>query len=112
MASDQTIANEAIAKTVAKTTRAAIQTIAAAMAEMPQSIAGPKLGGCAMKQPGFNWEADNKYSELKPFRLEVKNIQTTYNTLHAEQLEMVKTWFGRKGLQFIESLTQAEKDRL
>ena len=64
-----------------------------------------------MKQPCFNWEADDKYSELKTFRLEVNNILTTYNTTQTEQLIMVKNWLVRKGLQLIESLTEAEKDR-
>ena len=109
MASDQVIANEAISKAVAKATRAAIQVMAPAVAERPPSIAGPKLGRPAMKQP--SWEADNKYSELKTFRLEVNNLLTIYNTPKAEQLAMVKNWLGRKGLQFIESLTEVEKDR-
>ena len=65
--------------------------MAAAMVERPQSVAGPKLGGPTMKQPTFNWEADDKYSELKTFRLEVSNILTTYNTPQAEQLTVVKT---------------------
>ena len=33
-----------------------------------------------------------------------------YNTLQTEQLAIVKSWLGRTGLQFIESLTHAEKD--
>ena len=56
MASEQVIANEAIAKTVAEATRAAIQTMAAAAEERPQSAAGPKIGGPVMKQPSFNWD--------------------------------------------------------
>ena len=55
MASDQVIANEAVAKTVAEAIRSAIQAMAAAMAERPQSVAGPKISGPAMKQPSFNW---------------------------------------------------------
>ena len=94
MASKQVIANVAIAKAVAEATRA----MPAAMAERPQSIAGPKLGRPVMKQPSFNGEADNKYSELKTFRLEINNILTTYNTPQADQLRMVKNWLGRKGL--------------
>ena len=109
MASEQVIANEAIAKAGTEATKAAIQAMAAAVAERPQSVAGPKLGGSAMKQPSFNWEADDKYDELKTFRLEVNNILTTYNTPQTEQLVMVKNWLCRKGLQFIESLTEAEK---
>ena len=33
-----------------------------------------------------------------------------YNTPQTGQLAVVKNWLGRKGLQFIESLTHAEKD--
>ena len=44
MASEQVIANEAIAKAVAEATTAAIQAMVAAAAERPQSVAGPKLG--------------------------------------------------------------------
>ena len=65
---------------MAEVTRVAIQAMAAATAEGPQSTAGPKLCGPAMKQPTFNWEAEDKYSELKTFRLEANNILTTYNT--------------------------------
>ena len=32
------------------------------------------------KQSNFNWEAEDKYSELKNFRSEVNNIISTYNT--------------------------------
>ena len=47
--------------------------MAVAMVEWPQSMAGPKLGSSAMKQPTCNWESDDKYNELKTFTLEVKN---------------------------------------
>ena len=62
-----------------------------------------------MKQPTFNWEADDKYNQLKTFRLEVNNIISMYNTPKTEQLAIVKNWLGRKGLQFFESLTNEEK---
>ena len=54
MASEQAIANKAIAIAAAEVMKAAIQAMAAATAERPQSVAGPKIGGPAMKQPGFN----------------------------------------------------------
>ena len=108
MASEQAIANKAIAKAVTEVTKAAIQAMATA--ERPQSMMGPKIGSPAMKQPSFNCEADDKYSKLKNFRLEVNNIISTYNTPHAEELAKVKNWLGRKGLQLIELLTNAEKD--
>ena len=81
MAREQVIASEVIAKAVAEATRAAIQPMAVAVAERPQSMAGPKIGGPDMKQPTFNWEAENKYSELKTFRLEVNNILAMYSKL-------------------------------
>ena len=74
MASKQIIASEVIAKTVAEATRVPLQAMAAAVAVMPQSMAGPKIGGPAMKQPTSNWEAEDKYSKLKTFRIEVNNI--------------------------------------
>ena len=49
MASEQVIA-----KAVTEATRTAMQAIAAAVAERPPSVAGPKIGGPAMKQPSFN----------------------------------------------------------
>ena len=74
------ITNEAIAKAVAEVTKAAIQAMAAATVERQQSMTGPKIGRPAMKQPSFNWKADDKYSELKNFRLEVNNILAVYST--------------------------------
>ena len=108
MASKQ-IMNEAIAKAVGEATRVAIQALAAAAVEQPQSMAGPKLGSPAMKQSTFNWESEDKYSELKTFKLKVNNILSTYNTTQAEQLAMVRNWLGRKGLQFLEILISEEK---
>ena len=64
MASEQVMANEAIAKAVAEMTRA-IQAMAAAAAERPQSMAGPKIGGHAMKQPSFNWEQTTNTANFK-----------------------------------------------
>ena len=72
MAGEQAIANEAITKSVAKMTKATIQAMTAATAEKPQSAVGPKIGKPAMKQPSFNWEADDKYSKLKKLQVRSK----------------------------------------
>ena len=58
---DQTVMNEAIAKAVAEVTRVMIQ----AMVEShhKQEVQGPKQGSPALKQPQFNWEAADKYTE-------------------------------------------------
>ena len=71
MASEQAITNEAIAKAVVEVTKEAIQAMVVATAERPQSVMGPKIGKPAMEQSNFNWEADDKYSELK--KLQVGN---------------------------------------
>ena len=39
-----------------------------------------------MKQPTFSWEAEDKYNELKTFKLEVNNILSTYNSPQNDQL--------------------------
>ena len=54
MPSEQAIANNTIAKAVAQATRAAIQAMAAALAERPQRTAGSKIGQTAMKQLTFH----------------------------------------------------------
>ena len=46
--------------------------------------AGPRLDKPMMKQLTFNWEAEDKYNELKNFRLEVNNTFKLYSTSHAE----------------------------
>ena len=65
MKSEQVKVSKAIAKVVVEATRVAIQAIAVAATERPQSAAGPRIGGPAMKQPTFNWEADNRYNGTK-----------------------------------------------
>ena len=58
----------------------------------------------------FDWNAQDKYSELKTFRLEVTNILSTYNTPQADKLALVKNWLGRKGLQYLETLMTTERE--
>ena len=64
MASEQ-IMSEAIARAVAKASRVALQTMAEAWVERMHDVAGPKVGCPAMKQPMFDWNVQDKYSELK-----------------------------------------------
>ena len=104
---EQTGMNEVIAKAVAETTRAAIQT----MVELHQrkEVQGPKIDSPAMKQPQFNWEVADKYMEWKAFMLELRNMLSTYNTHEEEKIAMVKNWLGRKDLHYLESLMEGEK---
>ena len=52
----------------------------------------------------------HKYSELKTFRLEVNNVLSMYNTSETDKLAIVKNWLGRKGLQYLETLTIVVKE--
>ena len=70
----------------------------------------PKLGESHLKQPNFYWEAPDKYTEWKAFILEVRNVLSTYNVQEADKIAMVKNWLGRKGLHYIETLTENEKE--
>ena len=89
MATEQ-IMSKAITKAVAETTRVAIQAMAEAQMEQMHDMAELKIGGPTMKQPTFDWDTENKYSELKSFRLEANNVLSTYNTLQTDKLALVK----------------------
>ena len=41
--------------------------------------------------------------------IEVKNVLSTYNMPEHNKIAIVKNWLGRKGLHYIESITEAEK---
>ena len=89
MVSEQMM-SEAIARAVAEATRVVLQTMVEAQAVRTQNAAGPKLGSPTLKQPMFNWEMPDKYTELKTFKLEFNNVLSTYNMPEAEMLAVVK----------------------
>ena len=94
---DQVVMREAIMKAEAEATRIMIQTMADMQPQRTASQPGPKLGGPVLKQPQFNWEAADKYTEWKAFILEVRNMLSTYNAQELEKIKIVKNWLGRKG---------------
>ena len=102
--------SEAIARAVAKTTRIAIQTMVEAQVERTPSTSGLKIGSPTMKQLTFNWSTEYKYSKLKIVWLEVNKVLSMYNTPETDKLAVVKNWLGRKGLQYLETLTTVEKE--
>ena len=63
MASEQ-VMNEVITRALAEATRVVIQTTVEAHADRMHAISGPEVGS-PMKQPTFDWNAEDKYSELK-----------------------------------------------
>ena len=81
--------NEAVELAVSEETRAGIQVMAVAKAERTQN-AGTRLDGPMLKQPTFNWEAEDKYNELKTFKLELNNIFILYSMPQAEQISIIK----------------------
>ena len=74
-----------------------------------QEVQGPKLGSSALKQPQFNWEVADKYTEWKAFILEVRNVLSTYNAHEQEKNCNGKNWLDRKGLPYLEGLTEGKK---
>ena len=107
---------EAIAQTAAEAARPVVQAMAVAGAEnSPRQEGtlnvGPKIGRPRMKQPTLNWEAEDKYTELKNARLEVNNVFKSYNMPQTEKITIIKNWLCRKDLQLLETLTQSEHER-
>ena len=109
---DQSILNEAIMKAVTEVTRVAIKALAETQAQRMPNTTGPKIGGPALRQLSFNWEATEQYTEWKAFILEVRNVLATYNLQETDKIAMVKNWMGRKGLHYIESLTEGKKGKM
>ena len=86
--------SEPIAKAVAEATKIAIQTMADIQVQQINSQHGPRLGGPALQQPTFNWEATDKYTEWKAFMLKVQNVIPSYNTQEGEKITIIKNWLG------------------
>ena len=101
--------NKAITKAVAEATWVAIQTLSEVQNQRSEDQRGPMLGSAVLKQPQFNWEVTDKYTEWKAFILEVRNVLSMYNAQEQDKITMVKNWLGRKGLHYLESLTETEK---
>ena len=70
---------------------------------------GPKVGPM-MKQPTFLWDNEDKYKELKNFRLEVYNVFKLYDMPDIVKAALIKNWLGIKDFQ-LETLTQDEKEK-
>ena len=85
------IMSEVITKAVTEAARIVIQTMAEIQSLKIPNVAGPKLGSPFLKQPTFDWEATDKYTEWKAFVLEVRNVLLTYNAKEPDKITMVKT---------------------
>ena len=74
---EQSLINETITKAVAEVTRVTIQTIMETQTQSSEGQRGPKLGSPGLKQPQFNWEAADKYTEWEAFIFKVRNVLST-----------------------------------
>ena len=55
--------------------------------------------GPMMKHSTFIWDTEDRYKELKNFRLEEYNVFKSYDMPDMEKIALIKNWLGRKGLQ-------------
>ena len=58
----------------------------------------------------FDWEAPDKYTELKTFKSKVNNVLSTYNMPEAEKLAVVKK-LAREGRPQLSRKSNASRKR-
>ena len=67
-----------------------------------------KMNGPILKQPMFNWRAEDKYEELQNFELEVSNMLQNCTLDQRARVLVLTNWLGREGLHLI--ATKEEQD--
>ena len=72
----------------------------------------PRQARPIMSQPVFSWKALDRYVELLNFEMEAANVlqAKVYDLSDEGKVPIIKIWFSREGLQFIQTLTNAEKE--
>ena len=97
-------------------TQVSIQAAMAVVMVMKEADAGPasgantissgeadryRCGSPALGQLSFNWNAQDKYTELLSFKMDVMHIlQTKTDKLNEEEkVPIIRNWLGREGLQ-------------
>ena len=63
-----------------------------------------------MTQPAFNQKVPDRYVELLNFEMDVENVLPLEAYDPSEEGAIIKNWLGREGVQFIQTLTNAEKE--
>ena len=64
-----------------------------------------------LNQPAFDWKVPDRYVELLNFEKEVVNVlHAKVYDLNDEKVHIIKNWLGWEGLQFTQTVTNAEKD--
>ena len=81
MAREQAIANDVLPKAVAEATRAAIQAMAAALAERPQSMTGPKNRWTCHVTVNIQLEGRWQNQQTQNLQFRSQNILTMYKNV-------------------------------
>ena len=65
----------------------------------------PIPGGPALRQPTFDWKAEDKYQKPCIFKIGVKNIFMTkhHNSQESKRVQIIISWPGQKGLRFMQT---------
>ena len=79
---------------------------------IPKESHRPKEAGPMQSQPAFEWKVPDRYVELLNFKMEVANILQTkgYDLNYKEKVPIIKKLDMPRGLHFIQTLMNAEKD--
>ena len=77
-----------------------------------EELCRPRQSSPMISQPAFIWKVPVRYVELLNFKMEVANVfqAKTYDLSQEGKLPIIKNWLDGEGLQFILTLTNAEKE--
>ena len=95
---------EAVMQVSIEATKIVVQVLAVAGAEEgagPRSkpvSAGSKLGVPTLKQPTFDWNVTDTFTQLTDLSLEVNKMFQIYKINYTDKLAIIKNWLGREGL--------------
>ena len=89
-------------------TKVAVQTMTEATGPTRKSNGAATDRWTILKQPTFDWKAQNKYPELLNLEIEEKKCHDqNYNITDSEKVLVIMNWLGCKGLHFM----QTEEDQ-
>ena len=79
-----------IPQAVGETAKVVLQTKAMAITTRAENV-GPRNSWSCMKQPTFNWNSKDMYTELRNFKLKVKNMFQNCNINKEKECQLKKT---------------------
>ena len=68
--------------------------------------------GPALKQPTFNWKAQDKYNKVLDFEMRVNVLFRTksFNICNSGRVPVIINWLGCEGIQFRQTLLGDEQE--